>query len=114
LTAVRCRPAELQQAGEELLEDESFAVQARQGFYFFKITSLSGQSCILVEARLSYGVLLRRACERLGMPRSGDESLLFGTELVPENNHVEEWPGRPAKGRLVEYQLIKSKRLRAE
>jgi len=59
-------------AADALLEDERFAVKARQCFHFFKITTLSGQSCIVAEfvrgSELYFlDILVRSACSKLGM-----------------------------------------------
>eukprot|EP00971_Amphidinium_carterae_P299057 5941328-Amphidinium_carterae.1 len=61
-------------------------------------------------------MLVDVASRKLGMQRTGDETLLYGTEVVPINvsAEVHTWPGSPSLGALTEYQLVKSKRARLE
>mmetsp|Transcript_6573 Transcript_6573/g.11425 ORF Transcript_6573/g.11425 Transcript_6573/m.11425 type:complete len:204 (+) Transcript_6573:70-681(+) len=96
-------------AGDDLLEDVSFAVEARQRFYFFKITTLAGRSCTLACKNPGDFKLLQLACQKLGMEYTANETLLYGAEVVPQDVTVENWPGSPTRGSaLVEYQLVKS------
>eukprot|EP00971_Amphidinium_carterae_P275268 5461642-Amphidinium_carterae.1 len=63
--AVSCRPWALQFAADTLLQDETFAVQARQSFYFFSVVTLSGRSCCVALEDLNYAnrrqIVVRRA-----------------------------------------------------
>eukprot|EP00971_Amphidinium_carterae_P036674 720775-Amphidinium_carterae.1 len=54
-------------AGDDLLEDESFAKDAREKFYLFKVTTMSGRSCIVAfgGGTDAVGSVLVMACERL-------------------------------------------------
>jgi len=120
-------------ADTSLLGDDSFAVEARQSYYFFRVTSLSGCSCILpihvrevadsLEALgpeggyIIYQHLLVGAGDMLGVSISPDKpsrsgTLLFGAEEVSGDPFLKDWPGSPAPGACVEYQLVKSKRAR--
>jgi len=125
----------LQWAAENLLQDESFAPEARQKICIFKIAALSGHACLVPFSRFDFlpsrsevrrsagnnrtlwydsGVkLLRTSCSKLGMVYTGDETLLFGSEAVPATDDTQSphsWPGAPREGTVVEYQLVMSKR----
>eukprot|EP00971_Amphidinium_carterae_P077763 1537607-Amphidinium_carterae.1 len=106
----------LMHAGDNILEDESFQVEARKCWYFIKILALSGISCIVAlcdsDIVFAHGAVLRRACGRLGIALSADLILVHGTEIVSESSRLEDWPGSPRRGIMVEYQMIKSKRAR--
>mmetsp|Transcript_13138 Transcript_13138/g.24212 ORF Transcript_13138/g.24212 Transcript_13138/m.24212 type:complete len:238 (+) Transcript_13138:82-795(+) len=111
----------LRYAGDEILEDETFAVEARRTQCFFKITTLSGRSCIValnlhltgIFPGLGYA-MLGEACNKLQLDHTGDETLLYGSELVRTDTPLRHWPGFPNQGGgTVEYQLIKSKHPRA-
>eukprot|EP00971_Amphidinium_carterae_P018333 361640-Amphidinium_carterae.1 len=108
--AVSSRPWALHFASDTLLQDDTFAVEARQSFYFFSVVTLSGRSCCVALEDLGYQdprrIVLERACERLQMQRTGKELLLHGSETVPDHNDVQRWPGSPAPGRTVELQLV--------
>jgi len=84
-------------------------VDARQWFYFFKITTaLSGRSCIVAKlgAPRFVRALVEKSCRKLGLQSTGREKLLFGDAVLPEGNLSDESPGRPGLGKLVEYQLV--------
>eukprot|EP00971_Amphidinium_carterae_P041300 810826-Amphidinium_carterae.1 len=91
LTAVGQTHFALQYAADVLLEDEGFAVDARQLLYFFKVsTALSGRSCIIAKP-LTIGYfpgsardLVESSCRKLGLQSTGGEKLLFGDAVVPE------------------------------
>jgi len=117
--AVAQETTTLQAASDRLLEDESFAVDARRSFYFFRIIA-SGRSCVLL-VHIGEGdevnnddYLLRESCSRLGVPHSSDAALLYGTEAVPKESPLRDWPGPPSIGIAIEYQLVGSKRARIE
>mmetsp|Transcript_24915 Transcript_24915/g.45750 ORF Transcript_24915/g.45750 Transcript_24915/m.45750 type:complete len:283 (-) Transcript_24915:23-871(-) len=120
LAAVAQQPVALMFAADSLLEDESFAEEARVFFYFFKVVVLSGRSCVVAlwaPEHPLYGLpnkseLLRYSCKKLGMPQTGGETLVYGTELVPDTDVSPKWPGSPALGHMTEYQLVSSKKAR--
>mmetsp|Transcript_50224 Transcript_50224/g.92787 ORF Transcript_50224/g.92787 Transcript_50224/m.92787 type:complete len:315 (+) Transcript_50224:72-1016(+) len=111
LAAVANNVQALRFAADTLLEEEAFAVDARKNFFLFKITALSGRSCILVLKDQDSTMLLDACCWKLGMERSGSETLLYGAEEVTDRN-TQPWPGAPCKGAVIEYQLVRSKRPR--
>eukprot|EP00971_Amphidinium_carterae_P126479 2505663-Amphidinium_carterae.1 len=101
-------------AGENLLQDEAFAVETRLCYYLFKIIALSGRSCTVALDTVDlddYSIkqrLLRAACDKLGMQRTGTETLLYGMDRVPDRTPVRDWPGPPCLGTIIEYQLVRS------
>jgi len=104
-------------AADKLIQDASFAAHARRMLLIFKITLLSGRSCYVTRSpglRLGDNreCLLRQSCKRLGMERTGNEELLHGTDFVPADEDVENWPGSPSVGIVTEYQLVTFKRQR--
>mmetsp|Transcript_13939 Transcript_13939/g.25724 ORF Transcript_13939/g.25724 Transcript_13939/m.25724 type:complete len:182 (+) Transcript_13939:2-547(+) len=103
--AVLQYPKALRFASDSLLEDETFAAEERGQFMFFKIITLSGRSCIVACRSLNKEKLLKKCCERLAMAREGQESLLYGAATVPDVGI--DWPGSPAKGQVVQYQLVR-------
>jgi len=121
--AATSRPDEkgLQYADDSLLEDDSFAVEARRMYCFCRVASLSGRTCIVpldwdsVEANGPvdvYEYLLSEAGVKLGMGTllPGEGTLLFGREEVSRNHAVKDWPGSPAQSAIVNYQLVNSNR----
>eukprot|EP00971_Amphidinium_carterae_P326564 6457434-Amphidinium_carterae.1 len=106
LTAVQQHAIALKHAADALLEDESFAVDARKLLFFFKVTALSGRSCIIADHYIDKHGLMRKSCDKLNLQQTETMSLLFGDVDVPEGNLHEDSPGCPRKGKLVEYQLI--------
>eukprot|EP00971_Amphidinium_carterae_P228644 4535178-Amphidinium_carterae.1 len=57
---------------------------------------LSGRYTVVVASRYhGEGALgiVPRCCSRLGITRSGTETLLHGTEIVPAKARVRDWPG---------------------
>eukprot|EP00971_Amphidinium_carterae_P276812 5493578-Amphidinium_carterae.1 len=109
LTAVEKDFMALRFAADDLLEDESFAKDTRQLFYFFKLTTaLSGRSCIVAQPLAPGNVraLVYVCCRKLGLQSTDRESLLFGDTVVPEGYLSQESPGCPGLGKLVEYQLV--------
>jgi len=112
------------QAGDDLLMDETFAPEARVGFWIFKITMMSGNS-VVIPWRIgpeSESDTIRRAVKTLAIEdldpnaawavQFGGTALLelyHGSERVPSRRTaqgVQDWPGNPQPGRVVEYQLI--------
>mmetsp|Transcript_59070 Transcript_59070/g.109152 ORF Transcript_59070/g.109152 Transcript_59070/m.109152 type:complete len:274 (-) Transcript_59070:172-993(-) len=108
LMAVAQDPISLHHAADSLLWDESFAVEARMRHYFFKITALSGQSCIAAVEFLYGPGILRQCCSKLlGWESTGSEVFVHDSEMVTPSSLSADSPGGPARGKLVEYQLIR-------
>mmetsp|Transcript_55074 Transcript_55074/g.101956 ORF Transcript_55074/g.101956 Transcript_55074/m.101956 type:complete len:237 (-) Transcript_55074:20-730(-) len=117
----------LEYADDSLLQDQTFAVEARKRFYWFKVVALSGNSCFIAieppdtsdyddDYDADYDdqreTLLDKCCRRLGIVRCGSQALLFGSELVSSSSSYAEivsWPGSPSLGKVVEYQLVASR-----
>mmetsp|Transcript_48345 Transcript_48345/g.108573 ORF Transcript_48345/g.108573 Transcript_48345/m.108573 type:complete len:279 (+) Transcript_48345:112-948(+) len=122
LAAISQNEGALEFAADTLLEDVAFAEAARQGFYFFKITALSGRSCYvalslivvrLCNSRLFWRadplqILLKAARNKLGIADSGRSILLHGSETVLAESCVGTWPGSPVPGLAVDYTLVMS------
>mmetsp|Transcript_53316 Transcript_53316/g.98586 ORF Transcript_53316/g.98586 Transcript_53316/m.98586 type:complete len:182 (-) Transcript_53316:1-546(-) len=71
-------------ASSELLEDATFARQAKAEWYLFKVYVLSGRSCCVALPPMSSArgtdiraLLMWECCERLGLEHSGMERLFF-------------------------------------
>eukprot|EP00971_Amphidinium_carterae_P078851 1560105-Amphidinium_carterae.1 len=50
--------------------------------------------------------VLETACSRLGITKSGKESLVHVTEVVPATALMKDWPGLRPLGEVSEYQLV--------
>jgi len=114
LMAVAQDPISLHHAADSLLWDESFAVEARKHFYFFKVIALSGSSCItawqselLEQHEVASFDLIFESCPKLGLQYTGNERLVFGTDIIPEGPLYPDAPGFPSRGQVAEYQLIR-------
>mmetsp|Transcript_62929 Transcript_62929/g.116990 ORF Transcript_62929/g.116990 Transcript_62929/m.116990 type:complete len:273 (+) Transcript_62929:183-1001(+) len=113
LAAVAERSGALKFASDSLLQDETFAPEARQHFYLFSIVAMSGRSCcVACDARAwiswTAAKVSADACRKLGMERRNNEMLLYGSEIVPaQDPKVERWPGSPALGSITEYHLVR-------
>mmetsp|Transcript_64870 Transcript_64870/g.120684 ORF Transcript_64870/g.120684 Transcript_64870/m.120684 type:complete len:175 (-) Transcript_64870:86-610(-) len=108
MTAVRESKSSLQHASDELLEDVSFATEARCKCYILKIILISGRHtyCLVFEDYVKTKYLIPTACKRLGLPCKGTERLLIGSDIVPANSSVHDWPGLAPRGEVSEYQLL--------
>mmetsp|Transcript_34516 Transcript_34516/g.78815 ORF Transcript_34516/g.78815 Transcript_34516/m.78815 type:complete len:252 (+) Transcript_34516:58-813(+) len=107
-TAVSEYHRALRFAADGFLEDETFEVEARKEFYFFKITTMSGRYCIVAMDKWNdKRLLISSALKKLGMGISGTEVLLYGDESVCDDLTVPDFPGAPAAGQVVEYQLVR-------
>mmetsp|Transcript_62101 Transcript_62101/g.148118 ORF Transcript_62101/g.148118 Transcript_62101/m.148118 type:complete len:342 (-) Transcript_62101:232-1257(-) len=109
-------------AGDDLLMDETFAPEARVGFWIFKITMMSGNSVVIPWRIGDEPDTIRRAVKNLAIAdldnkvawdvECGGTALLelyHGSERVPSRRTakgVQDWPGNPQPGKVVEYQLI--------
>mmetsp|Transcript_71280 Transcript_71280/g.133332 ORF Transcript_71280/g.133332 Transcript_71280/m.133332 type:complete len:179 (-) Transcript_71280:104-640(-) len=107
LAAVESNHFALEYAADRFLEDVTFASEARKQFYFFKVYAATGQSCTIALSRFNgKEFLLRKACQKLGVPRAGTQ-LRFGSDTVPDKTTVSDWPGAPYLGEVVEYLLVR-------
>mmetsp|Transcript_67279 Transcript_67279/g.125672 ORF Transcript_67279/g.125672 Transcript_67279/m.125672 type:complete len:194 (+) Transcript_67279:50-631(+) len=99
----------LMYAAESLLLDENFAVDARANNYIFKVTAISGRSCVMAHPEflgIRGDMVIKESLKRLGLQSSDSTKLLFGTDVVPNGPLDSKSPGSPSPGKLVEYQLI--------
>lgn len=116
LAAIAEDPQALRKASEDILKDDSFAAEARQSMYFFRITAMSGRECMLAsddedDLELADGIrslLLMKSCAQLGLSFTGYETLVHSTDIVPEHACICQWPGAPKRGAITDYQLVAS------
>eukprot|EP00971_Amphidinium_carterae_P053376 1051455-Amphidinium_carterae.1 len=77
---------------------------------------VSGRSCCTAvhirDAVVWPHEVIRECCEKLSVPTTGSEELLSGSEAVPSNALLPEWPGLQGCGHWTDYQLVVSKRAR--
>eukprot|EP00971_Amphidinium_carterae_P177361 3517590-Amphidinium_carterae.1 len=108
LTAASNYKFALQYASDILLEDETFAGEARCCHYLFKVVAMSGRSCVVAvhPYEVSRAKVLRTSCEKLGMQFTNKEALLHGTDVVQDRTPVFQWPGPPVPGVIIEYQIV--------
>mmetsp|Transcript_49094 Transcript_49094/g.90564 ORF Transcript_49094/g.90564 Transcript_49094/m.90564 type:complete len:190 (-) Transcript_49094:8-577(-) len=75
-------------AGDSLLDDSSFAVEARRHFWILRVFLLSGRHTyflwqqVLSSEFIDTAVVITSCCKRLGLHRQGTERLLHDGELV--------------------------------
>eukprot|EP00971_Amphidinium_carterae_P254482 5052185-Amphidinium_carterae.1 len=94
-------------ASDALLEDTSFAADAKKEVYILRISLMSGRStCVPAIQDEVTETVIDWACERLALPRSGSERLLQGTSVVPAGTFLQDWPGSLRLGEVTDYQLI--------
>mmetsp|Transcript_56574 Transcript_56574/g.104715 ORF Transcript_56574/g.104715 Transcript_56574/m.104715 type:complete len:240 (+) Transcript_56574:80-799(+) len=104
---MQCPHIAFQYAPHSLLEDPSFAPEAKRRFYLLKISMLSGRSCCMIAlCRDSTWILIRECCRKLKLPHTGTEQLLCGSAVLPATSRVGKWPGIQPKGQVTECQLI--------
>mmetsp|Transcript_2507 Transcript_2507/g.4312 ORF Transcript_2507/g.4312 Transcript_2507/m.4312 type:complete len:221 (+) Transcript_2507:48-710(+) len=104
--AVNCfSPGAFAACADALKEDETFEVEARKEFYWFRIVPPSGLSFMVHKYNLDLKEVLYTCERRLGIHFKGTASLLYGTEIVP-NEEGAHWPGAPRMGAVVEYKLV--------
>jgi len=114
LAAIAQHDEALLYAADSFLQDESFAVDARRNLLFLKITTLSGRSCVIALEGDCYAVsswyLIKESCGKLGLQRTGRESLLYGClDIRVPGTDCEvssRSPGWPSLGEVDEYQLV--------
>eukprot|EP00971_Amphidinium_carterae_P143327 2839631-Amphidinium_carterae.1 len=84
LVAVQQNPDAIRHAVDELLLDSTFASEEKQSWYILKVSLLSGRSTVVMSSlfgRDSAAVVVSDCCRRLGMDRSGNETLIHGTAV---------------------------------
>mmetsp|Transcript_50934 Transcript_50934/g.114584 ORF Transcript_50934/g.114584 Transcript_50934/m.114584 type:complete len:189 (+) Transcript_50934:55-621(+) len=101
----------LQYAADELLADDSFAIETKSSHFILKVSMLSGRSCYSCVKTLQAmtepaASIIRRCCERLGLEFSGREVLVHGSDVVPIAAPLLDWPGLNGCGMVTEYQLV--------
>jgi len=117
LTAVKKSAEALLVCADHLLEDVTFAPEAKADAYILKISMLSGRSVHLFYYvhlfMCSTDNVVCHACRKLGLAcddigaklRAQRYQLLHGTEFVPMNAVVATFPGIK-RGAITEYQLL--------
>jgi len=115
--AVKRSVRALQFASDELLEDPTFAKKAKEQHCSIKVSMLSGQSSYMVVHVSRLGSMtakefLELCCERFAITYTGGEELLHGSQLVPATAPMRDWPGKPCSARVVEYQMVVTKKQR--
>eukprot|EP00971_Amphidinium_carterae_P207228 4111434-Amphidinium_carterae.1 len=50
--------------------------------------------------------ILECCCDYLGIDRIGTEVLVYGTDILPAEPGIHNWPGIQAPGRISEYELV--------
>eukprot|EP00971_Amphidinium_carterae_P261661 5191067-Amphidinium_carterae.1 len=121
LTAVQQDAGALACAADDLLEDPSFATEAKKKFHLLKLTALSGRSTMVAAGsylEIADGVasyrynevweVLRKCRNRLGLSdEGGTMELWHGSDRVPaDGTQVTDWPGIQPLGEISEYQLL--------
>eukprot|EP00971_Amphidinium_carterae_P236636 4696696-Amphidinium_carterae.1 len=98
----------LREAADCLLEDPTFATKAKKQFFLLKITMLSGRSTVVAAMnRYTTRSILGACHSRLGLARDGTSlGLWHGSDRVPEDAKVRDWPGIKPRGEISEYQLL--------
>eukprot|EP00971_Amphidinium_carterae_P109745 2174031-Amphidinium_carterae.1 len=93
-------------AADCLLQDPTFATEAKRRFHLLKLTMLSGRSTVVAAAGYwKVGGVLVTCQERLGLTCKGTTMELWhGSEKLPaDNTDVEHWPGIQPCGEISEY-----------
>eukprot|EP00971_Amphidinium_carterae_P095767 1895138-Amphidinium_carterae.1 len=95
-------------AADELLEDPTFATEAKGDLHLLKLTMLSGSSTVVAAyGDWSVESVLTWCRWRLGLPDDGTSlELLHGSESVPADADVKDFPGVQPLGDISAYQLV--------
>jgi len=104
-------------ASDELLLDSTFASDAKKHGFVLKVSMLSGRyMCHFVRKDEEFefdlfdsdmsDTILSTACAALGLRRNGAEVLVNGTDVIPLNARVQDWPGLRPLGDISEFQLV--------
>eukprot|EP00971_Amphidinium_carterae_P029826 586818-Amphidinium_carterae.3 len=107
LAALEQSEGALQFAADDLLEDPTFATEENGWFHLLKITmALSGRSTIVLAEGFFRGEeVLDTVKDKLNLGNVACE-LLHGTQTVPNEFRVSEFPGLQPTGEITEYQLL--------
>mmetsp|Transcript_17598 Transcript_17598/g.31792 ORF Transcript_17598/g.31792 Transcript_17598/m.31792 type:complete len:279 (-) Transcript_17598:163-999(-) len=111
LTALQWDETAIHWVSDELLQDSSFAVEAKRKVYLLKMTMLSGRCAFVVADGFNHlSNVLNEGCHKLGVARTDGEALvlLLDGEEVPHGRCVSEWPGIRPCGEVTEVQLLVS------
>eukprot|EP00971_Amphidinium_carterae_P012211 240272-Amphidinium_carterae.1 len=102
------RQGALNYAADCLLEDPTFATEAKRQFHLLKLTMLSGTSTVVaVGSHWDVQSLLHKARERLAALDGTTMELWHGQDRVPDDGtRVRSFPGLQPRGEITEYQLI--------
>eukprot|EP00971_Amphidinium_carterae_P119560 2368738-Amphidinium_carterae.1 len=97
-------------AADELLEDATFATEAKRQFYLLKLSMLSARSTV-VAAESHWSVKNVLATCRKGLGLKDDDAIMelwHGSEQVASDlsKLLRDWPGIQPKGEITEYQLV--------
>mmetsp|Transcript_4750 Transcript_4750/g.8128 ORF Transcript_4750/g.8128 Transcript_4750/m.8128 type:complete len:347 (+) Transcript_4750:21-1061(+) len=109
-TAVRGARNALVWAADGLLEDTTFARDAKKEYYILKVSMLSGRyavvpSCIALNETADQ--VIRTCAKRLNLPGTGGAKLVHGADIIPGGARIKDWPGlRTEVAEVSEYQLI--------
>mmetsp|Transcript_62912 Transcript_62912/g.116960 ORF Transcript_62912/g.116960 Transcript_62912/m.116960 type:complete len:169 (+) Transcript_62912:81-587(+) len=109
LTAVRNKSWAMKWVADDLVEDESFASDAKQECFILKLTLLSGRYTYVCEhyaEEVRKESILRMSCRKLGLEYCDTMKLLHGTQEVPAEAEVSSWPGIRPAGQVTEYLLV--------
>eukprot|EP00971_Amphidinium_carterae_P198909 3947405-Amphidinium_carterae.1 len=111
LAAMQRHPSALQFATEELLLDATFASEVKQKCYILRIGLMSGRQIYAVspseEVNYARGIIAW-CCEQFGVEFTGEECLVCGTAVVPEEVEVRNWPCINPPGEISQYELVLS------
>eukprot|EP00971_Amphidinium_carterae_P165500 3280718-Amphidinium_carterae.1 len=103
LAAIAKSKLALMHAAEELLEDSSFAAEAKQELFLFKVSLLSGCSThVPVSVRNTFSLtehIIRARCRRFGLEYSATMKLIHGSGDVPGVTPVRDFPGLKPGGK---------------
>eukprot|EP00971_Amphidinium_carterae_P125011 2476677-Amphidinium_carterae.1 len=97
-------------AADDLLEDPSFATEAKRRYHLLKLTMLSGRSTVVAALSHCYwkvDLVLAETRSKLGLADDGSTlELWHGTDRVPADTWVRDWPGIQPAGEISEYQVL--------
>eukprot|EP00971_Amphidinium_carterae_P205706 4082216-Amphidinium_carterae.1 len=111
LTAVNQNAIAIEWASDDLLEDGSFAPDAKRSCFILKITLMSGRYAVIASLEDNYESMeevLASCRHKLGLVKQGSERLVNGDEIVMPRAHVCNWPKIRPCGEVTEYQLARS------
>mmetsp|Transcript_34400 Transcript_34400/g.77006 ORF Transcript_34400/g.77006 Transcript_34400/m.77006 type:complete len:333 (-) Transcript_34400:19-1017(-) len=109
-TAVRTARNALIWAADGLLEDTTFARDAKKEYYILRISLLSGRytvvpSCMALNETADQ--VIRTCFKRLNLPSRGGAKLVYGSDVLPGDQRIMDWPGlRTEVADVSEYQLV--------